>query len=434
MRLFRMGVAPLVCALAMAWAAPSLAAAQQQITITPADRAAYQEFLKACAQPVAAMKKLAASHGETITDAQIREMFISIPPLMRDQAREEKLSLAAALRESRAQMKKEADDPNSTDPSNKVLAPSMLCWLDLLIANEVGGAKPAPPSPSQAPALPGAAPAAPPSAPAPSSPGPSSAVADPVIMSAGAITVRQSEFEQAITTLPADYQPYARGAGKRQFAEDYLRMRLLADAGAQAGRASDRDVVVQLELMRLNLIANAQLRAIERDIDATLRQKYRASGASDGRLYARHILIGFHGSGVSQPDKPDLTVDEARARAEALHAQILAGASFEELARKESYDSSARDGGDLGAFVQGQMVEEFEKAVLATPPGQLAPVTRTQFGYHVIRTERRGAGGAPPSDAALKEERKTLLDAALARLVAGASPIYNDAYFGAKKN
>lgn len=422
MRLIGSGSTALVSAFALAWIVQP-ASAQQQVTITPADRAAYQEFLRVCAQPLAAMKRFVATQGETVTDAQVREMFIAIPPLMRDTAKEEKITLVAALRESRAQMKKEADDPNSKDPSNKVLAPTMLCWLDLLIANETGGTK----------AAPGASPSAPaPPSPTPSSPSPSSAGADPVIMSAGGITIRQSEFEQAITTLPASYQPYARGAGKRQFAEDYMRMRLLADAGTKAGLASDADVITQLELMRQNLIANAHLKAIEKEIDATLRQKY--AGAGDGRLYSRHILIGFQGSGVSQPGKPDLTAAEAKAKADALHAQILAGASFEELARKESYDSSASEGGDLGVFIQGQNIEEFEKAVLATPPGQLAPVTRSQFGYHVIRPERRGAGGAPLGDVAMKAERKTLLDAALARLVASASPFYSDAYFGVKKD
>lgn len=133
------------------WGAAALAAhasAQQQVTITPGDRANYQEFLKVCAQPLAAMKQLMASHGETATDAQIRELFITIPPILREQAAEEKLPVAAALSEARARMKNAADDPNNPDPSDKVLAPSMLCWLDLLLANETARA----PAPAPAPA------------------------------------------------------------------------------------------------------------------------------------------------------------------------------------------------------------------------------------------------------------------------------------------
>ena len=152
MRLFVPGSAAFLCAFALSYHAPS-AASQMQVTITPADRAAYQEFLTACAQPLSAMKALMASHGETATDAQIRELFITIPPILRDQAKEEKVTVAAALREGRAAMAKAAADPNNADPSDKVLAPPMLCWLDLLIAKETGASKPAPPAapPSRTP-------------------------------------------------------------------------------------------------------------------------------------------------------------------------------------------------------------------------------------------------------------------------------------------
>ena len=50
------------------------------------------------------------------------------------------------------------------------------------------------------------------------------ATGDPVIISAGDITIKQSEFEGALKTLPAEYQQYATGPGKRQFGEDYLRV------------------------------------------------------------------------------------------------------------------------------------------------------------------------------------------------------------------
>ena len=259
--------------------------------------------------------------------------------------------------------------------------------------------------------------------------------ADPVIMSAGGIIVRQSEFEHAISTLPADYQPYARGAGKRQFAQDYLRMLLLADAGKKAGLATDDDVMRQLEMMRSNLIANAHLKTIEREIDSSLRQKYEPGVAAAGKLYSRHILIGFKGSGVAQPGRPELTEEQARAKAEALHAQISAGANFEEIARKESDDTwSGEKGGDLGEFIRGQHVQEFETAILAAPVDKLAPVARTPFGYHIIRVERRGAAGGQANEGAMKAERKALLDAALAKLLADAKPSYSDAYFAVKKN
>ena len=82
----------------------------------------------------------------------------------------------------------------------------------------------------------------------------------------GDLTIRQSEFENALRTLPAEYQQYAMGPGKKQFAEDYLRMRMLAAEGVKAGLDKDPEVVRQLELMRENLVANAQLQKIEASV------------------------------------------------------------------------------------------------------------------------------------------------------------------------
>ena len=249
-------------------------------------------------------------------------------------------------------------------------------------------------------------------------------VADPIVMSAGGVTIRQSEFERALATLPADYQEYARGAGKRQFAEDYLRMRLLADAGMKAGLATDPGVVRELEMMRNNIIANAHLKTIEKSL---------AASAPAETLNAKHILIAFASSDAAQPGKPPLTEAQARAKAEMLHVRITGGADFGEIAKKESDDvGSAAGGGDLGEFVQGRLIEEFERAILAATPGRMSPVTRTRYGYHIILVEKRAATG--PARALSKEELQTLLSAELAKLVANAKPVYSDAYFGVKKD
>ncbi|HEU5162217.1 MAG TPA: hypothetical protein VFV54_03635, partial [Thermoanaerobaculia bacterium] len=101
--------------------------------------------------------------------------------------------------------------------------------------------------------------------------------ADPVIMRVGAIEVRQSEFDQALEALPAEYRSYASGPGKRQFAEDYLRLRVLAAAGEKEGLASEPKVKAQLKLLRENTLANAQLEKMRASIkisDAEAKAKY----------------------------------------------------------------------------------------------------------------------------------------------------------------
>jgi peptidyl-prolyl cis-trans isomerase D len=77
-----------------------------------------------------------------------------------------------------------------------------------------------------------------------------------------------------------------------------------------------------------------------------------------------------------------------RARAEALRAEISAGASFEDVARRESADTiSGANGGDLGRGTRGRFVSEFERVAYNLAPGELSQPVLTPFGYHIIKVD-----------------------------------------------
>jgi len=74
-----------------------------------------------------------------------------------------------------------------------------------------------------------------------------------------------------------------------------------------------------------------------------------------------------------------------------LMKQIEEGAEFEALARTHSKCPSGRQGGDLGSFRPGMMVEAFDKICFTEEVGKVHGPVRTQFGYHLILiTERSG--------------------------------------------
>ena len=259
--------------------------------------------------------------------------------------------------------------------------------------------------------------------------------ADPIVIAAGDLTIRQSEFENALKTLPAEYQQYAMGAGKRQFADDYLRMKMLSSEGMKAGLDKDPEVVRQLALMRENLVANAQLQKIEKNVTVTdedLMKVYESKKNDYEQVSAKHILIAFKGSPAAQSGKPELTEEQAKAKATELRKQILAGASFEELAKKESDDTgSGANGGELGDFNHGQMVPEFEKAAFAAKVGDVTEPVRTQYGYHIIKVEKHGTTPFDQVKSFLeRNERQAKLQAQLDAMKSAAKVTYNDAYFG----
>ncbi len=79
----------------------------------------------------------------------------------------------------------------------------------------------------------------------------------------------------------------------------------------------------------------------------------------------------------------------ALAKAESLLVQIHNGADFAQLAKRESMDPGSKEvGGDLGWHRRGEFVPVFDRVYFALRPGQVSPVIRTTFGYHIIKIDR----------------------------------------------
>jgi peptidyl-prolyl cis-trans isomerase SurA len=97
---------------------------------------------------------------------------------------------------------------------------------------------------------------------------------------------------------------------------------------------------------------------------------------------ARHILL-----------RPNAQLTEAAAQSRLVEfkRRLLAGqADFAALARENSHDSSARQGGDLGWVGSGVFVPEFEETMNSLAPGQISDPVVSRFGVHLIQVlERR---------------------------------------------
>lgn len=105
---------------------------------------------------------------------------------------------------------------------------------------------------------------------------------------------------------------------------------------------------------------------------------YKLSGISDDQEFkarAKHILLRFN----------DQDKNSVRSEASRILSLISNGSDFDETARTYSQDGSASNGGDLGWFSEGRMVEPFEDAVFArTRAGLIPRVIESEFGFHII--------------------------------------------------
>jgi peptidyl-prolyl cis-trans isomerase D len=103
--------------------------------------------------------------------------------------------------------------------------------------------------------------------------------------------------------------------------------------------------------------------------------------AAGGMLAARHILIGYKNPGVPGTAAEK---DSLRKRAQEIRAQVTP-ANFGDMAKKYSTDpTAAQNGGNLGIFPAGQMIQPFYDATKALKPGEISQPVETQFGFHII--------------------------------------------------
>lgn len=88
---------------------------------------------------------------------------------------------------------------------------------------------------------------------------------------------------------------------------------------------------------------------------------------------------------------------ETEEKANELKAELDGGADFATLAKENSIDPGAANGGDLGFFGKGMMVQPFEEAAFALAnPGDLSAPVQSQFGWHIIKLEEKRQS-APPA-------------------------------------
>ena len=200
---------------------------------------------------------------------------------------------------------------------------------------------------------------------------------------------------------PAKYQrfissPVAKQQGLLVQLENYYRAelpksklyaQLIADAwvsDAQLWRAyQDQKDSVTIQYVALRP-APAEVAATvvpEKEIRAYY-DRYETRWTRRGRAVVSFVALS------RTPTAADTAATQARAAA--LRAEILAGADFGDVAKRESTDeSSAVNGGELPRGGRGRFVPEFEAAAYALRPGQISEPVRTAFGWHLIKLNAR---------------------------------------------
>jgi peptidyl-prolyl cis-trans isomerase C len=174
---------------------------------------------------------------------------------------------------------------------------------------------------------------------------------------------------------------------KREALVGYLTDVLLVSQAAEKQKVADSPEFKRREafmrnklLMGALLQSNAKAAASDEEMHKVYDDAVKPMGAEE-EVRARHILVE--------------TEDEAKAIAQ----EIKGGADFAEVAKEKSKDpGSAKDGGDLGYFVKGNMVPEFADVAFKMYPGQVSNPVKSQFGWHIIKLEDKRSRQVPKFD------------------------------------
>ncbi len=206
--------------------------------------------------------------------------------------------------------------------------------------------------------------------------------ADPILLKFSDDTVRLSEFKAVYEKNNSNTQ--IAKSTPEEYLDLYVKFKLKVKQALDLQLDTNPAFIQELKGYRSQL-AQPYLT----DEKTKERLKKETYERLQSEVKASHILIR-----VEENASPSDTL-KAYNTIKALRKQAVAGADFSKLAVENSEDPSVKSNdGDLGYFTAMYMVYPFEKAAYETKIGEVSPIVRTSYGYHIIKvTDKRKARG-----------------------------------------
>ncbi|MDO9414239.1 MAG: peptidylprolyl isomerase [Pseudolabrys sp.] len=219
---------------------------------------------------------------------------------------------------------------------------------------------------------------------------------NPVVATVNGTEIRQSDLaaaEEEAGQLP-QMSPDAKKDYLVQFTADMI---LITKAAEDKKLGDDAAFKRKLEFARKKLLMESLLAnvATTASTDAAMKAVYDDAVGKlppEEEAHARHILF----RAAAGDDK---AAKEAEDKAKAVIVRLGKGEDFQKIAKELTEDPSGKEnGGDLGWFTKEQMVPEFATVAFAQDKGKVSAPVKTQFGWHVIKTEDKRTKPKPTFD------------------------------------
>jgi peptidyl-prolyl cis-trans isomerase SurA len=246
------------------------------------------------------------------------------------------------------------------------------------------------------------------------------------------ITRTQYQHEQEQLKTEAERQDAAHAdkiveEGQKDVLRGLIDRQLLLEKGKEVGISADTELIKRLDQMRkqmnlesmddLEKAAQAQgvsfedfkdnmrteiitQQVIQREVGSHVNiskeeeqrfyQQHKSDLAHNESVRLSEILISTDQAGDDQQK-----LDAAKAKAEEVLKQVRAGGDFSEIAKKQSQDASAAQGGDLGDFERGKLAKQLEDLTFGMKKGDVSDVIRTKQGFVILKVVDHVSAGTP---------------------------------------
>lgn len=194
--------------------------------------------------------------------------------------------------------------------------------------------------------------------------------------------VQREASAKGIIVRDEDVDRYMQTIKERNKINDEQLAQALANQGLtmEAYRAQIREDIQRQQLITREIRGKVSVtpEEVQRYYDS-----HRSDYSTPERMQVAHIFFRVDTNASSD------AVAAAMAKANTVHDQLDKGADFGDLARQYSEDASGKDGGSLGWFKQGELLEDIEKPARGLEVGQYSKPIRTRAGVHIVKVEAR---------------------------------------------
>jgi peptidyl-prolyl cis-trans isomerase SurA len=244
----------------------------------------------------------------------------------------------------------------------------------------------------------------------------------------GAAATLEDETRQDCPGCPADKFQEMLKTRRTNLLRDLIDQSLLAQKGKDLGLNVEAEVVKRLDQLRQqygwkdmdemetqlrtqgisledykNTLRNGFLtqEVVRQQVSSHIQvtsdevEKYYKEHQSEFNRPEHVVLSEFF---LSTEKKPESDIPAIEEKAKGYLARIRRGDSFEELAKRYSEGSTAKDGGFLGSFERGQLSKEIEEKAFSMKKGDVTDVIRTKTGFLILLLMQHYEAGMQPLD------------------------------------